>query len=710
MKEWYSPAEIGSLALPGLPANRNALNKYLDREGWRERLNMAQAPLAKRRKGNGGGWEYHYSLFPRMAQAKLIKDSAPAAAPTTKEVKVELGRGDAWAFYESLPDTKKQKANKRYAILEAVSALQRGGETKDLAVFEASNQNGVSSSTIYNWLKLVAGKSKADWLPALAPHHSGRPREVECSPEAWEMLKSDYLRAERPSFEACYRRAKRAAVEQGWSVPPSRTMLRRMNNEISHAVQTLARHGADAVKQLYPAQERDRSVFHALEAINADGHKWDVWVEWPDGEILRPCMTAIQDVYSGMFLSWRIDKSENQEAFRLSFGDMVEEFGIPEIAYLDNGRNFASKWMTGGTPNRYRFKIRDDDPVGILTSLGVDIHWTTPYSGQSKPIERGFRDFCDNIAKHPAIAGTWSGNTPLNKPENYRSKAVKLEDFIAVVEDGIIEHNTRTDRRTKVCQGRSFQQAFAESYAKSPIQKATEEQRRLWLLAAEGVRASNKDGTLSHMKNRYWGEFLNDFMGQKLVVRFDPQNLHLGLHVYRLDGSYLGFADVIEATGFNDVNAARDHGRKRKAMIKGWKMALEAERSLSPDQVAAHIPAMGEAPQMEAKVVKMFGADASLMAKPKAVEQKLSKEEIDAAQSVYDTLENGADNITVLPITKSSENPVFETDEQFIRWVQENPDRVNDDQKSHAEYLLETSPSLRLLIEGDAVNDGAMNA
>ena len=82
-------------------------------------------------------------------------------------------------------------------------------------------------------------------------------------------------------------------------------------------------------------------------------------------------LVAIQDVYSGKFLAWRLDESENRVPVRLAIGDMVERYGIPEHMVLDNGRSFASKWITGGTANRFRFKVRDDEPDGLLTQLGV---------------------------------------------------------------------------------------------------------------------------------------------------------------------------------------------------------------------------------------------------------------------------------------------------------------------------------------------------
>jgi hypothetical protein len=70
----------------------------------------------------------------------------------------------------------------------------------------------------------------------------------------------------------------------------------------------------------------------------------------------------------------------------------------------------------------------------ITTLVGSEgIHWVTPYHGQAKPIERAWLDFCGRIAKHPAFAGAYTGNSPVAKPENYGSRAVKWADFERVV-------------------------------------------------------------------------------------------------------------------------------------------------------------------------------------------------------------------------------------------------------------------------------------
>jgi len=76
---------------------------------------------------------------------------------------------------------------------------------------------------------------------------------------------------------------------------------------------------------MFPAQRRDRSALHAMEVVNCDGHKIDVTCVWPDGTKGRPVIWAFQDVYSGKTLSWRVDRTENTDSFRLAFADMVTQ-------------------------------------------------------------------------------------------------------------------------------------------------------------------------------------------------------------------------------------------------------------------------------------------------------------------------------------------------------------------------------------------------
>jgi hypothetical protein len=237
--------------------------------------------------------------------------------------------------------------------------------------------------------------------------------------------------------------------------------------------------------------------------------------------------------------------------------------------------------------------------------LGIQVHWTTPYHGQAKPIERAFGDFCQRIATHPSFAGAWTGANAMNKPENYGARNVPLDTFLKVVETEIVAHNARLGRRSKVCDGRSFEQVFNESYSRAPISKATAEQLRMCMMAAE-TTCANRDGVITLLGNRYWSETVAQLSGQHIVARFDPQELHAGLEVYRLNGVYCGRAECLEPAGFNDTEAARDHARARNQWMRATKTVLDAERRMSTAQFGAQLPDLAPSPAPESKVVRPF--------------------------------------------------------------------------------------------------------
>jgi putative transposase len=628
--EWHSPAELVAAALPDLPTDSSALARRIKREGWQARRNMAGELLARRRDGRGGGWEYHYTVLPMRAQTTLV--ARWRAARKAAEQPARRGESELWDWYDRLPDTRKAKAEERRAALQEVAALERGGMLKNVAVCEVAKQRGVGKSSIYQWMALVAGYEPDDWLPVLTPRHIGKTETAECSPEAWEIIKSDYLRLSAPSFQSCYNRLMDVAPRKGWVVPTARTLLRRIEHEFPHAMIVKAREGDEKAKRLYPPIERTREMFIALEAVNADFHTLDLRVLWPDGTTGRASLIGVQDLYSNTLLSWRLDRAPNSTAVRLCFLDLFKEWGIPRYAFLDNGREFAAKLITGGQATRYRFKDNPADMFGVLTQLGVEVHWTLPYSGQSKPIERAWRELCDTVARHPEFEGAYTGNSPTNKPANYGSRAVPLADLLRVLGVEIDRYNRRLGRRTRVCGGvLSFEQAFVRSVEQHGLTRATEAQLRMVKLAASNVVARQPGGSVFLLENRYWSEFLTDHIGEKLTLRYDPDDLHSGVSVYRLNGAYLGDAECIEAKGFMDKTAARDQKAKERKFVKAQKALLEMEASLRPEQLAAmyaeaaaeHVPTA----KPEAKVVRMVTLGNAAM-KAEAAPDTLSRDEV----------------------------------------------------------------------------------
>ena len=576
-----------------------------------------------RRLGGGGGPRPGGRAKARKAAARLTSsieallaalDAADANPPKRRHGKKKrpapgderpvvvgppaMSAEELSARWDRLTDIQRARANAKARVIgAAVDLHERDGALLREAFTAAARGSDWSPATLRNWYYGSGGRaglaeySRHLWPLALAPAHVGRVKRAECDPVAWQAFLADYLRPEQPPLEMSYRTLKRLAGEEGWTIPgSSRALKRRLEREVHPAAVVLARQGPAAVARMRPAQIRARGSLRALEAVNADGHVFDVFVKWPDGKEARPVLVAWQDIHSGKILSWRLDRTENTDGYRLSFADLLREYGIPAHVFVDNGRGIASKMLTGGVHWRYRGKVKHDEPVGLLTQLvgAENIHWTTPYSGQSKPIERAFRDLATDIAKDFRLRGAYTGNAPGAKPANHGEKAVELERFVEVAADGIRQHNARRGRRGLGLDGRSFDEAFAASYEahRAEIPRPTEAQIARWLPAALAITANKDTGAVQLYGNRYWSERLAETLAgkpaadRKVVARFDPDRLDRPVTVETPEGRLIGKAEAQDAAPVMSTRAARETARDKARLKRNARQALEIQQRM----------------------------------------------------------------------------------------------------------------------------------
>jgi hypothetical protein len=292
-------------------------------------------------------------------------------------------------------------------------------------------------------------------------------------------------------------------------------------------------------------------------------------------------------------LAWRVDKTESAILTRLAFADLFRDWGIPRACVMDNGRAFASKWISGGTRTRYRFKVREDEPAGLLLSLGIENRFATPYHGQAKPVERVWREYCEYIARSPAFAGAYTGSNPAKKPENYGSRAIPLAEFEAVVAREIAAMNAKGGRKTETAQGGSFDDAFNRSIAAgAAVGRATEAQMRMALLTADRVRADRKTGAVTFAGNRYWAPGMSVHAGALLTIRFDPERLHGAIWAYDAREQLIGQLDLWEASGFDDLGAARKTAKMMSEHRRRVRAAVESEALIEAHEVERQLAAI----------------------------------------------------------------------------------------------------------------------
>ncbi|WP_299370490.1 transposase domain-containing protein [uncultured Tateyamaria sp.] len=579
-KLWWTVDELVASDLPDVPNTKRGIN--LRAPEWR-----AMPGCARRKSGRGGGWEYHWTVLPAAAQHKLILDAQAAPQAPAPD----------WAFYDALPEKSKAVARDRLAAVDDVAALYAAGQTHVAAVDTVAAQRGVSARTVYNWIAAADGVADEHRLAALAPKHRQRKRaRKSVDTQFYGVFKSDYLRDKAITFQVAYEHALAFAKRAGIAdIPPLHLCRRRYQEEVPKQVEVFCREGAHALKRFYPHQDRSRQSLSALEAVQADYHKLDLFVHWPGEEKpQRPQIVVFSDIYSGKLLAWRMSLHPNAETVRLCFGDLVKTFGLPRHVLMDNGREFAAKILTGGAATRYRFKDNDDDMLGLFPQLGMELHWASPAWGQAKPIERAFLDLTRRIPTHPSLHGAQTGNDPRSKPDVYGKKPAEISTVMAVVRQVISDHNARPDRRTETAFNKSFNDVFNASYKTSAPRIATDAQKRLWLMAAEPATAKRGNGELKVYGNRFWSEWMHEIAGQKVVARFDPDDLHQPIHIYALDGRYLGEASLVERGDFFSKSAAQDHKRKRGQFMRATRDMQRLHKELSNQEIAARVGSPGE--------------------------------------------------------------------------------------------------------------------
>ncbi|WP_050808190.1 transposase domain-containing protein [Asticcacaulis biprosthecium] len=592
--------------LPGLSNKRNRVVEMA--ASWAGRYRANGSPAWRKRSGRGGGFEYHHSVLPSVTVQALIARgllNADLEAPKTplRAAPEAANDANAWGWFDKQPDHVKAEAQARLKAVQAVDTQHRAGLSKSAAVALVAHLHEVSTSSLWGWLKLVESVGPADWLPALASRRKAGGVRSEVDPRILKFFKSFKLRPGRQGFEHCRRETVEYAKSIGLTeadVPCTKKLTRELRRTTSKRVIIAKTKGLAEVVKTIPPQIRTREHLHAMEAVNIDGHKWDVFVRVPNQDKpVRVISVMIQDLYSNKILAWRTGLVESAVLTRLAILDMCRNHGIPQHFTLDNGRAFASKWITGGAKTRFRFKVKEEEPLGILPALGIKEHWATPHHGQAKPIERMFGPLEEIVSSKPQCQGAWTGNKPNAKPEDYATKAVDIEVFEAILAEAVARYNAQTGRTGANAKGRSYDQTFADSLAAgAAVGRASAEQLRMCLLTAENVKANKDHGGVQLYGNHYHHDVLHEYAGQMLTVRFDPDNLHQPVEVYDLKGRHLATAEVRAAVGFYDAQGAQDRAKMNANLKKATREAIKIQELLSAADMAAAMPI--EIPEMPA--------------------------------------------------------------------------------------------------------------
>ncbi len=173
--------------------------------------------------------------------------------------------------------------------------------------------------------------------------------------------------------------------------------------------------------------ERDTKGLKVMEVVMGDEHTFDCWVAYTNrnGKVtaVKPHLAAWIDIRSRMILGDVMCKDANSRVLKESLLKLLyhDAGSVPRYIYIDNGRDYTAKGMTGTDRNdRSRGKgadiygtAFDDTARGFYKSIGIEeYHRALPYQPWAKgEIERFFGTVCSQFTRWmKSYTGTLTGS------------------------------------------------------------------------------------------------------------------------------------------------------------------------------------------------------------------------------------------------------------------------------------------------------------
>jgi transposase InsO family protein len=461
MIRWLSVSEIAEL----LSVTRQRIHRRAGDEHWSYRTF----------DGNGGKQKrYHLADLPEDVQLayaaslelplRELQRQFEPALKTDKKVDIpryhaRAAKTDAPKAYQSVTEEYRRVAQLREKVIQAYSASGLTAEqfvkayTNDMPVPGApelpelrkqlgSYGNISTYQSLYRWLNQLAQHG----VDGLAPQYSkrggsGASLDVHTKQLIWVY----YLHHNKPSVAHIIRVLKdKHQITLGEAV-----VYRYIKDEIPEATKAFFRIGEKYYHDHYDSYVNiDYTLLHAMQTVVYDHKMFDfaARVEKADGwHRVRLWLTCVIDKRSRKILGWCIDEVPSTLTIIRATRMMVENYGCPDSAQVDNGADFKSVWFAGNAWNEQhkKFGKKDKDAVSCVTGdLGMTVQFTEPYHGQSKNIERLFGFVSGEFDK---AFDSYLGSNTADRPDRTR---VYLGSFEGAPARPVEELPTKEEVRT----------------------------------------------------------------------------------------------------------------------------------------------------------------------------------------------------------------------------------------------------------------------
>ncbi len=426
-----------------------------------------------------------------------------------------------------------------------------------------------------NWLAVYQKHGIAGLVPQYARRKGGRGASFD--EKAKEIIMSLYLDERKPSVASVVR----DLVQYGYEL--NYCTVCRYVNEIPESVKTLNRDGKKAYHDKFdPYLERDYTLFNAMDWGCGDHHIFDFVIIY-ECRIIRPWVTLFIDMRSRKITGWWIDVVPNTLTIMRALSMSVEQYGLFENMLVDNGKDFRSEWFAGNEWKRRHTKPENETLElieGVLHDCNSNVHFATPYRGQSKPVERFFRTVCEQFSKSNEF---YIGSNTVDAPEdkklywgkiNGREKievTYTLEQLRRDFSDYVKWFNSKWHHSGQGMNGKTPDEVFTETVKSKRMMPA---EYRKYIFAIREKRVIQRNG-VSIDGISYYTPKMVQYIGEKVEVRRDINDIGT-VAIFSLPDLVFLFnaeSDVFKDTGFveEDLKRVRKVQKEARKHLKDYR-------------------------------------------------------------------------------------------------------------------------------------------
>ena len=424
--------------------------------------------------------------------------------------------------------------------------------------FNACNppEDAISESKLFRWQKKYQEKDVAALIDRRGGHNRGKDT---IPPEAWELFCNLYMTQQERGVRLCYDVTKMEYPE----VPSCRTFERKVKTIPDLAIRRW-RKGEKAFNDALPCMQRTKLDIASNDVWFSDHHLIDVFVKNADGtRAVRPWLTVFFDARSNRVVSFLVRNADpNATAVKKCLRLGIEQNGVPNEVYFDNGKDYRSK------------SFSKDYPMSLVNQLGIGRIYATPYHGQAKTVERFFGTFTNRFSRR---FKTYTGCNAKIRPECMQiadkeivAQAPTMDEFVKLLSAYITEYN-QTPNNGIDMNGKCPDEVYFENLS---VKQVVSDLDALRLLCGNSEERTVHKNGVSIKNNNYFHEKLLYHQGERVIVVYDPDNIDK-MAIFNMNNRAICMAEAKIRTPFRntteeDYIKAGKEKKKARAIVREY--------------------------------------------------------------------------------------------------------------------------------------------